>query len=431
MAVNSHTPPPVISSPVISPPVISNDGKRDGKILLVEGVDGAGVLKVTVGGRWVMEKDFSVEKELAELCRFDLSSCQTLEVSSKALSGDVQEDQLESTASTLVSWDNSLLLVLIEIGRIAHQRNKQFVYSSLPTSLVTLLGIALRSVAEGERNRQPLSPESTSGNIQRFKLVAALGGTVRAECNKALSAVEFIGQCSAMMHRFLRGKARLNPRDMRLFMAECGYQALPICLLISFLVGTILAFVGALQLQQFGAELYVANLVGIAMVREMGAMMVGIIMAGRTGSAYAAQLGTMQVNEEVDALVTFGIRPLDVLVLPRLLAISLMVPCLCVFADIFGLFGGLVIGVLKLDLTARQYVSQTVYAVVFKDVLVGFVKSFLFGIIVALSGCYHGLNSGRSAQAVGEAATKAVVTAIVWIIVADAVVIVICSVLKI
>src|SRR3546814_507817 len=150
----------------------------------------------------------------------------------------------------------------------------------------------------------------------------------------------FLGETALMFGRFLAGLATYRRPDFLLTLQECGAQALPIVTIISLLVGLILAFVGAVQLEQFGAEIYVADLVGIAMAREMGAIMTGIVMAGRTGAAFAAQIGTMQGNEEIDALTTLGISPIDFLVLPRMLALMLMMPLLCIYADLTGILGG-------------------------------------------------------------------------------------------
>jgi phospholipid/cholesterol/gamma-HCH transport system permease protein len=186
-------------------------------------------------------------------------------------------------------------------------------------------------------------------------------------------------------------------------------------------VGLILAFVGAVQLKLFGAQIYVADLVGIGMAREMGAMMTAIVMAGRTGAAFAAQLGTMVVNEEIDALKTLGIAPMEFLVLPRMLALVLMLPLLCLYANLMGILGGGLIGVGLLDISPMAYLNQTRAALNLTQFVVGLVKAGVFGVLVALSGCLRGMQSGRSASAVGEAATSAVVTAIVSIIVSDAI----------
>jgi phospholipid/cholesterol/gamma-HCH transport system permease protein len=176
---------------------------------------------------------------------------------------------------------------------------------------------------------------------------------------------------------------------------------------------------GAVQLRQFGAQIYVADLVGLGMTREMGAIMTGVIMAGRTGAAFAAQLGTMQVNEEIDALTTMGIPPMEFLVLPRMLALMVMMPLLCVYADLVGMGAGLLIGIGLLDMSLVQYVTETQQAVHLVDCGLGLGKSVVFGALVALAGCLRGMQCGRSAAAVGAAATSAVVTGIVWIIACD------------
>jgi phospholipid/cholesterol/gamma-HCH transport system permease protein len=163
----------------------------------------------------------------------------------------------------------------------------------------------------------------------------------------------------------------------------------------------------------------VADLVGIAMAREMGALMTAIIMSGRTGAAFAAQLGTMQVSEEIDALTTFGLSSMDFLVLPRMIALILMMPLLCIYADLMGIIGGAVVGVGMLNLSVTQYINETVKGVALLDFGVGIFKSSVFGVLVAISGCMRGIQCGRSASAVGLAATSAMVTAIVFIIVTD------------
>jgi phospholipid/cholesterol/gamma-HCH transport system permease protein len=199
--------------------------------------------------------------------------------------------------------------------------------------------------------------------------------------------------------------------------------------LISLLVGLILAFVGAVQLAMFGAQIFVANLVGIAMVRVLASVMTGVIMAGRTGAAFAAQLGTMQVNEELDALEVLGISPMEFLVLPRMLALILMMPLLCLYADLMGVLGGLIVGVTMLDINVMEYYNQTISAVRLADLGIGLFQGAVFGVLVALTGCLRGMQCGRSASAVGQATTSAVVTGIVSITIATAIITVLCSVL--
>jgi phospholipid/cholesterol/gamma-HCH transport system permease protein len=243
--------------------------------------------------------------------------------------------------------------------------------------------------------------------------------------------LSFIGDVTIAFIRLLQGKAQYRRSDLWLTVESCGGQALSIVTLISFLVGLILAFIGAIQLKLFGAEIYVANLVGIAMVRLMASIMTGIVMAGRTGGAFAAQLGTMQVNQEIDALKTLGISPMEFLVLPRMLALALMMPLLSLYANVVGILGGMLVGVGMLDLNFVQYYHQTAGAVRMWDLWIGLFCSAVFGVIVALAGCMRGMECGRSASAVGDAATSAVVTAIVGIIVATALITIVCNVLGI
>jgi phospholipid/cholesterol/gamma-HCH transport system permease protein len=179
----------------------------------------------------------------------------------------------------------------------------------------------------------------------------------------------------------------------------------------------------------FGAQVYIADLVGIAMVRVMGAVMVGIVMAGRTGAAFAAQLGTMQGNEEIDALKTMGVSPMEFLVLPRMLALVLMMPLLCIYADLMGVLGGLIVGVGALDIGLLQYINQTTGALKLSYFIIGIIHATIFGVLVALAGCLRGIQCGRSASAVGDATTSAVVTSIVAIIVATGIITVVCNVI--
>ena len=245
-----------------------------------------------------------------------------------------------------------------------------------------------------------------------------IGTTAIGVAGSLTEMLSFLGEMTISSVRLFGMKARYRASDLFLLIQQCGAQALPIVTLISFLVGVILAFVGAVQLKQFGAQIYVADLVGIAMMREMGAMMTGIIMAGRTGAAFAAQLGTMKVTQEVDALTTAGFSPLEFLVLPRVIALILMMPLLCLYSDFVGVLGGAVIGVGMLDLSWITYFQETVNAITLTDILGGVFKSSVYGVLIALSGCLRGLQCGNSSSAVGDAATSAVVTGIVAIVVA-------------
>jgi phospholipid/cholesterol/gamma-HCH transport system permease protein len=246
-----------------------------------------------------------------------------------------------------------------------------------------------------------------------------VGAAALAAAAEAREFLAFLGEAALALGRVAVRRGRYRRVDLLIEIQEAGARALPIVTLISFLVGLIMAFVGAVSLQQFGAGIYVANMVAVAMAREMGAMMTAIIMAGRTGSAYAAQLGTMNVSQEIDALGTMGIPPMDFLVVPRMLALSLMMPLLAVYSDFVGILGGALVGTSMLDLSLAQYWEQTKGAITVTDFATGVGKSVVFGVLVALAGCMEGIRAGKSASAVGDAATAAAVTSIVYVIVAD------------
>jgi len=313
--------------------------------------------------------------------------------------------------SELAQWDSGLLTFLIQVMETCEQQQIRVDRTGLPQGVRRLLALAEAVPEREDTRRSPIRPS----------WLTRLGVQTQGLLDAAVEIIAFVGEAVLSAFRLLRGRAQFRRSDLALILQDCGAQALPIVSLISFLVGLILAFMGAVQLQQFGAQTFVANLVGLGMSREMGAMMVGIIMAGRTGAAFAAQLGTMRVNEEIDALTTMGISPIDFLVLPRLLALVVMLPLLCLYADLLGILGGLVVGVGMLDLGLVQYVVQTREALAPMDFVLGLIKSAAYGVLVAIAGCLRGMQCGNSSAAVGTAATSAVVTSIVWIVVASAI----------
>jgi phospholipid/cholesterol/gamma-HCH transport system permease protein len=229
----------------------------------------------------------------------------------------------------------------------------------------------------------------------------------------------------------MRGRAQFRWADVFLVMEECGPRALGIVALINFLIGLILAFVGATQLANFGAAIYTADLVAVATVREMASIMTGIIICGRTGAAFAAQLGTMKVNQEIEAFETFGISPIEFLVLPRVIALVLMMPLLVLFANVISIAGGFLVSTLMLHMTPALYLHRTLEAITLNSFLLGVFKGGFFGIVVALTGCLRGMQCGTNAAAVGLATTSAVVTGITIIIASDGVFAVLCSALGI
>ncbi len=324
-------------------------------------------------------------------------------------------------ARLITGWDSGFLTFLTKIINHCSKNKIQTDKGDLPQGVQRLLTLA-SAVPEREGARRESARES---------FLAVVGTEAINFGRSAIEILDFLGEAFMAFGRMLRGKARFRRSDLFLVIQECSTQALPIVSLISLLVGLILAFVGAVQLVMFGAQIYVASLVGIAMVRVMGAIMTGIIMAGRTGAAFAAQLGTMQVNEEIDALKTMGISPMEFLVLPRMIALLIMMPLLCLYADLMGILGGLIVGVAMLDLNVVEYYNMTCDSVTLKDFWIGLFQGSVFGVLVALAGCLRGMQCGRSASAVGDAATSAVVTGIVSIIVATALITVMCNVIGI
>jgi phospholipid/cholesterol/gamma-HCH transport system permease protein len=319
----------------------------------------------------------------------------------------------------LRGWDSGLLTFLLKIFEASAKAKVEVDKDGLPEGVRRLIDLAT-AVPERKGARKEAKKEAF------FSMV---GGNAVAFYHSLSEILEFLGESSLAFMRLLRGKASFRRSDLTLLLQECGAQALPIVSLISLLVGLILAFVGAIQLKLFGAQVYVADIVAIAMVRVMGAIMTGIIMAGRTGAAFAAQIGTMQVNEEIDALETMGISPVDFLVLPRMIALIIMMPLLCLYADIMGIAGGLIVGVGMLGIGPIEYLSRTQETLTLTTLWIGLFHSAVFGVLVALSGCLRGMQCGRSASDVGYAATSAVVTSIVSIIVATAIITFMCEVL--
>ena len=307
--------------------------------------------------------------------------------------------------------DSLLLSWLFGVAQVCTERGLSLSFSTMPEQVERQLALAL-SVPERKGARRERVEES---------LLVTIGKTTMLLLVDLQGWLAFIGELVTAVLEFVRRRARVPVRDIWVTLDECGPGALPIVTLISTLVGVILAFIGAQQLQQFGAQIYVANLVSVAMLREMGAVMAGVIMAGRTGAAFAAQLGTMQVNEEIDALKTLGISPMQYLVVPRVVALIVMMPLLCLYADLLGIVGGAVVSSLTMDISLVQFFTQAAAAVRLSDLWLGVSKSCIFGVLIAIAGCLSGIRCGRSASAVGTAVTSAVVSGIVAIVLCDAV----------
>jgi phospholipid/cholesterol/gamma-HCH transport system permease protein len=341
-------------------------------------------------------------------------------VREEAEGGEAPVRRIVFDTSGVTDWDSGLLTFVRRVLQSCSARQIEADRSGLPEGVRRLLDLA------------DAVPEKETGRASKKAPFLVRVGTAALDALAGSGAfLAFLGEATLAFWRLLRGKARFPRAEFGVVLQECSAQALPIVSLVSVLVGLILAFMGAIQLRQFGAQIYVANLVGIGMARDMGAIMVGIIMAGRTGAAFAARLGTMTVNEEIDALHTMGISAMEYLVLPRMLALMLMMPLLTLYADVVGILGGLLVGVGALDVGFMQYVEQTREGLSIRHFAAGLFKGSVYGVIVALAGCMKGMQCGRSAAAVGDATTSAVVMGIVFIIVSCGVITIVYNVLGI
>lgn len=307
----------------------------------------------------------------------------------------------------LGDWDTALVAMLVSIRRDAEANGIAVDESGLPEGVRQLLGLAF-AVKEREGARR------IARDVGVFE---GIGEKTLRVVARSRDLLAFLGELVLSFGRLFRGKATYLRSDLVQYIREAGAEALPIVSLISFLIGMIFAFVGVMQLQNFGAGIYTADLVAVAMVREMAPIMTAIIMAGRTGAAYAAQIGTMKVNEEVDALTTLGMDPMDFLVTPRVIALIVMLPMLTLYGSLMGILGGTFVGLSMLDVSLVQYASQTVNSVGLNSLLGGLFKSVVYGSLVAIAGCQQGLACGNSAMAVGQSTTRAVVMSIVLIVV--------------
>lgn len=323
-------------------------------------------------------------------------------------------------ATNLGAWDSSLLLIIFDAVKQAKLQNIKTELENLPQNIQDLIRLAF------EVDRSP-----TKSNSDDLNFIENIGYKAIGLCKLSAKVLHFCAQAFGAVGRLFTGNTIMRSSDFLAALEDCGPKALGIVSLISFLVGLILAFVGGVQLQEFGAQIYIASLVTIGMCRIMGAIMVGIIMAGRTGSSYAAAIGTMQVNEELDALETMGLSRIDFLVLPRLLALFIAMPILTMLSDFMGMVGGAFVGVVLIGLPYQEYWKYAFNAFHLGNFLVGLFHSLCFGVIIALCGCYQGINCGRNSDSVGLATTRSVVCAIVWMIVATGIITVICQELDI
>lgn len=361
-----------------------------------------GVVTLTFSGSWRMDQTLP-----------------DIEAVRQALAASPAPQKLVLAGAGVTGWDSLFLTQCRAIIALARERGVPVDAGSLPPGVESLLALAAK-VPERQ---------GAARTVQRAPFLERVADMGYGAAQGVRNLLDFTGDVTLAAWALVTGRAVFQRSQLATLIYQASIDALAIVSLISFLVGLILAFVGAIQLSQFGAQIYVSTIVGIAMVRVMGAIMTGIIMAGRTGAAYAAELGTMQVNEEIDALRTFGFSPTQFLVMPRMIALVLMMPLLCIYADLMGIMGGFVVGVFMLKINPIQYLTHTWQSVPLANFWIGLVHSTVFGVLVAMAGCYRGMRCGRSALGVGQATTAAVVTSILAIVIATAILTVCCNII--
>jgi phospholipid/cholesterol/gamma-HCH transport system permease protein len=352
--------------------------------------DGDATLLVRFDGAW------SLRSDMPEAALLD----QQLSV--------VKPRRVAFDSSRISHWDSALVAFLVESSEYCHARGIEQDRTGLQDGLRHLVELA-EAVPEKKGAR---------AEAKRASFFTRVGEATIARGISFNDFLAFLGALVIAAAKFMTGRARYRRVDFLEAIQQAGAQAVGIVSLIAFLIGVILAFMGAVQLSQFGASIYVADLVGIGMVRDMGAMMTAIIMSGRTGASYAAKLGTMKVTQEIDALTTMGVSPLEFLVLPRVMALVVMMPLLTLFADLIGILGGMFVGITMLGLTPGNYMRETISTLTLTNLFGGLLKGTTYGVLIALAGCLRGFQCGNSSSAVGDAATQAVVMSIVMVVVA-------------
>lgn len=352
------------------------------------------------------------ERTISLAGRLSLTDATTLH---EDLLNGVTSDAFESlklNLSGIEYFDSSAMAVVFDIERTTKAAGKKFELTGLTEAVKGLLTLV---------DREKLTAPSAAKKPKPERILAQLGGGALSFLADTKAFIVFVGDAAGAM-----AGSFVNPRSIRwrdtLFYAErAGADALPLVGLVSLLLGLILGFQALMQLKQFGANIYAADLVGLSVVRELGPLMTCILVAGRSGSAFAAEIGTMKVNEEVDALVTMGFDPVRFLAVPRMLALTLVVPVLIVYSGFLGLLGGLIVGVGMGDLTVSGYLLESQKTIQLWDIGQGLIKGETYAVVVGLVGCMRGFQARGSAASVGQSTTSAVVTAIFLIIIVDAV----------
>lgn len=326
--------------------------------------------------------------------------------------------QINFSVSQELKWDSGLIAFLLRLVRECDLKKILVVQEGLPKEAQKLLTLALKV-----HEKAPSTQKASKSFFEET------GEKVLQISESFRSGINFLGDIAVSLVRLITGKIFFRWDDFMILIKRCGIDTLLLVSLISLLVGMILAFVASIQLKMFGAQIYIADIVGIAMVRVLSAVMTGIIVSGRIGASFAAELGMMETNEEVDALKTLGVSPVEFLVIPRVLALVLMMPILTIYADVMAILGGFLISVWMFHLNPLEYLNHTQLAVHLSYVWIGLIHSFVFGVIIAIAGCLRGIECKRDAAGVGNATTSAVVTAITGIVIATAIITFICQVL--
>lgn len=333
---------------------------------------------------------------------------------------DIEEAVIKSKLSDLVidlknldSKAYSILSFLISLGELSNKRNLKISFSGLEDKQLELtlktLGFDLRSNYKSQSFREE----------KHFSLFEKFGTTIISSFKGLKKIVGFLGEVIESSFYYLTHPKKIDLEEILYYMDKSGAGAIPIVALICFLVGLIFAFQGIAQIAKFGLSVYVADLVALGMVREMGPLMVAVICIGRAGSAYAAELGTMNSAEEIDAMVTMGLKPVRSLVLPKIIALSSVMPMLVMIGDFAGILGGVAISLPLGNFTLIQYWNRTIASLIPANLLESLIKGFVFAIIIAIVGCYRGIEADKDAKGVGKATTSSVVTSVVFVILAD------------
>lgn len=329
------------------------------------------------------------------------------------VTSDISVNVVEFDLGGVTVMDSAGIAVLVDVQKYLKEHGFEFHIVSLPSKVSGFLKLV-------DTHSLLVSKEALRPKKKR-NVIEYIGEVTLEALEECRSVVTFLGEIVVALASLIRHPKRMRWDDFFLFVERAGTDALPIVSLLSLLMGLIMAFQAAVQLRQFGANIFVADLVGISILRELGPLLTAIIIAGRSGASFAAEIGTMKVSEEIDALSTMGFEAVSFLALPRILAATFVGPFLTLVGDFVGVFGGLIVGMISLDLSPTAYLEETYTAITFFDLFSGLIKSVAFAVLIAGVGCLRGFQVERSADSVGKKTTSAVVSGIFLIVFADAI----------